>query len=72
VQRTYALYLFTQNGGSVLGAFDDLGGPAGSTIATSFDFGAPFFFGRRVYMAFEQRTSPAGNGPYFAYQTQTP
>jgi len=64
-----ALYLFTQDGGSALDAFDDLGGPAGSTLAGSFDFGVPFFFGRRVYTGFEQRTGPAGTGPYFAYQT---
>ena len=64
-----ALYLFTQSGGSALGAFDDLGGPAGSTLADAFAFGVPFFFGRSVFTAFEQRTTPAGSGPYFAYQT---
>jgi hypothetical protein len=64
-----ALYLFTQPGGSALGAFDDLGGPAGSTLPNAFDFGVPFFFGRSVFTAFEQRTTPAGSGPYFAYQT---
>jgi hypothetical protein len=64
-----ALYLFTQPGGSALGAFDDLGGPAGSILPNAFDFGVPFFFGRSVFTAFEQRSTPAGSGPYFAYQT---
>ena len=41
---------------------------AGSNpFASSFDWGLPFFFGRRVYFAFEQRTTSAGAGPFVAY-----
>ncbi|WP_116138202.1 DUF3443 domain-containing protein [Trinickia diaoshuihuensis] len=32
-----------------------------------FDWGLPFFYGRRVYTAIEQQPTPAGAGPYFAY-----
>ncbi|MDE2341902.1 MAG: DUF3443 family protein [Betaproteobacteria bacterium] len=45
-------------------AFDNL---AGSPIQGYFDWGLPFFFGRSVFMAFEQRYTPAGGGPYLAY-----
>jgi hypothetical protein len=44
-------------------AFDNLGGPNPG----SFDWGLPFFFGRNVYTAIEQQSTPGGLGPYFAY-----
>ena len=34
---------------------------------TSFDFGLPFFYGRRIYTAIEGRTAAGLAGPYFAY-----
>lgn len=46
-------------------AFANLGGPAALTAA--FDWGLPFFFGRRVYTAIEQRSTPGGPGPYVAF-----
>jgi hypothetical protein len=33
----------------------------------SFDWGLPFFFGRPVFTAIEQQSTPGGVGPYFAY-----
>ncbi|HEX7683240.1 MAG TPA: DUF3443 domain-containing protein [Trinickia sp.] len=33
----------------------------------TFDWGLPFFYGRNVYSAIEQESTPAGTGPYFAY-----
>ena len=41
-------------------------GPAfvGSQV---FDWGLPFFYGRNVYAAIEQASTPGGRGPYFAY-----
>jgi hypothetical protein len=41
-------------------------GPAfvGSQV---FDWGLPFFYGRNVYAAIEQASTPGGAGPYFAY-----
>jgi hypothetical protein len=33
----------------------------------SFDFGLPFFMGRAVYTAIEQKTTSAGPGPFMAY-----
>lgn len=43
-----------------------LAGPAfvGSAV---FDWGLPFFYGRNVYAAIEQQSTPGGVGPYFAY-----
>ena len=34
---------------------------------TSFDWGLPFFFGRRVYTAIEQMGAPGGTAPYVAF-----
>lgn len=45
-------------------AFNDI---AGSNIAGSFDWGLPFFYGRRVYFGFEGRSASAGSGPFNAY-----
>ncbi len=44
-------------------AFDDLGGPN----SKGFDWGLPFFFGRKVFVAIETENTPAGPGPYWAY-----
>ncbi|HMA30623.1 MAG TPA: DUF3443 domain-containing protein [Casimicrobiaceae bacterium] len=46
-------------------AFDDVGGPGGDSA--TFAWGLPFFFGRSVYTAIEGRSTPGGNGPYFAF-----
>ena len=44
-------------------AFSNLAGLA----ANYFDWGLPFFFGRRVFTAIEAQVTPAGNGPYYAF-----
>ncbi|KIG10369.1 lipoprotein [Caballeronia concitans] len=44
-------------------AFNNLAGPANGF----FDWGLPFFYGRRVFTALEGRATPAGNGPYYAF-----
>ncbi|SAL20398.1 DUF3443 domain-containing protein [Caballeronia humi] len=44
-------------------AFSNLAGPVGNY----FDWGLPFFYGRRVFTAFEGRVTPAGKGPYYAF-----
>jgi len=44
-------------------AFGNLAGPANGV----FDWGLPFFYGRRVFTALEGRPTPAGNGPYYAF-----
>lgn len=36
-------------------------------LKSSFDWGLPFFYGRRVSIAFEGRTTSAGAGPFVAY-----
>jgi len=43
-----------------------LAGPAFVT-STVFDWGLPFFYGRNVYAAIEQQSTPGGAGPYVAY-----
>jgi hypothetical protein len=43
-----------------------LAGPAFVT-STIFDWGLPFFYGRNVYAAVEQKATPGGTGPYVAY-----
>jgi hypothetical protein len=44
-------------------AFNNVAGPNPGV----FDWGLPFFFGRNVFTAIEQRQTPAGVGPFFAY-----
>ena len=54
-------------------AFSDLTGPNSTcfvnltTTAPCFDWGLPFFFGRRVFTAINGLNTPAGVGPYWAY-----
>jgi hypothetical protein len=43
-----------------------LAGPAFVTSAI-FDWGLPFFYGRNVFAAVEQQSTPGGTGPYIAY-----
>lgn len=40
---------------------------AGSTNPGSFDWGLGFFYGRNVFVAIENLSSPGGTGPYWAY-----
>lgn len=44
-------------------AFNNLAGAASG----SFDWGLPFFYGRRVFTALKGSVTPAGNGPYYAF-----
>ncbi|MBU1236335.1 MAG: DUF3443 domain-containing protein [Gammaproteobacteria bacterium] len=44
-------------------AYDNIGAPLGAF----FDWGMPFFYGRRVSIAIEGRSTPGGDGPYIAY-----
>ncbi len=55
-------------------AFSTLGAPAGvfnNCIAGSgdctFDWGAPFFYGKTVFTAIDGQITPAGTGPFLAY-----
>ena len=47
-------------------AFANLGGTYPASTA-SFDFGLPFYYGRRVATAIEGNTTSVGTGPYFAF-----
>jgi hypothetical protein len=50
---------------STFAAFTNVGGS--TAVTQSFDWGLPFFYGRRVYVAVEGQVTSAGSGPYFAY-----
>jgi len=55
--------LFAANNGTNV-AFSNLGGDNPS----SFDWGLPFFYGRKVFIGIENETGPTGTvGPYWAY-----
>lgn len=46
-------------------AFGNIAAPA--PWAAVFDWGLPYFYGRRVFQAIEQRSTPAGTGPFVAF-----
>jgi hypothetical protein len=52
-------------GAPTANAFRNLAGPFG--LSGYFDWGLPFFFGRKVFTAIEQRSTPGGVGPYVAF-----
>jgi hypothetical protein len=57
-----ALTLFASPARAVLPTLaGTLGDPKG------FDWGLPFFYGRRVFLGIENEPSPAGTGPFFAF-----
>jgi hypothetical protein len=56
------------NAGSLLASNVAFGNLAGTNSdASSFDWGLSFFFGRKVFVAIEGQSTPAGLGPYIAY-----
>ena len=57
-----ALTLFTSPAKAVL---PTLAGTLGDS--RGFDWGLPFFYGRRVFLGIENETSPAGTGPFYAF-----
>jgi len=62
-------YTFFDNNNAVV---PGIGGPPStfnqsSIYPQSFDLGLPFFYGRNVYTAIENRPAGSSTGPYFAY-----
>jgi hypothetical protein len=53
------------NNNPTFAAFGNLAGS--NPVASSFDFGLPFFYGRTVYVAIEGQSTASGTGPYVAY-----
>jgi hypothetical protein len=74
VSHVYSFTIVDVN--SVTGfAADDVGGPSGTctasgctcpTFGCSFDWGLPFFYGRKVFTALENTTINGNAGPFFA------
>jgi len=54
------------NAGSTVTAFGGLAGNLG-TFATSMDYGLPFFYGKSIYVIFEQSTAGSASGPAVAF-----
>lgn len=48
-------------------AVQGLAGPGGVPGVSLFDWGLPFFYGRTVFVAIEGKSTPGGNGPFWAY-----
>ncbi|WP_296000349.1 DUF3443 family protein, partial [Rugamonas sp.] len=44
-----------------------VGGTAGTSLRGAFDWGVPFFFGRRVFVVLENDSVAGAVGPYWAY-----
>jgi hypothetical protein len=53
------------NGEPAYTAFGNLG--AVNSDNTSIDLGLPFFFGRNIFTAIENKSTPGGTGPYVAF-----
>lgn len=45
----------------------NVAGSAGKALPDSFDWGLPFFYGRRVFVAITGANTPGGPGPYWAW-----
>jgi len=45
----------------------NVGGPMGFGLGNVFDWGLPFFYGRRVFTAISGAATPGGNGPFIAF-----
>jgi Protein of unknown function (DUF3443) len=58
-----AQVMFTNN--PTFTALPQLGGT--NPMAGSFDFGLPFYYGRRVFTALESQATMVGTGPYIAF-----
>jgi hypothetical protein len=50
-----------------IGVANGLAGPNPGPGTGTFDWGLPFFYGRKVYTAIEGQNTPSGAGPYWAY-----
>jgi hypothetical protein len=48
-------------------ALSTLGGASSDSAPFFFDWGLPFFFGRNVFVAIVDKSTPGGAGPYWAY-----
>lgn len=48
-------------------AYPELAGTVPQSLVGSFDYGLPFFYGKRVAVAVQGAMTTAGTGPYFAF-----
>jgi hypothetical protein len=55
------------NATAMPGLSGPIGALPGSNITIQFDLGMPFFFGKNVFTAIENQSTPGGMGPYFAF-----
>lgn len=48
-------------------AIPGIAAPASGVLASQFDWGLPFFYGRSVFIGFTGRSNPLGNGPMYIF-----
>lgn len=48
-------------------AYNDIAATNSALISSSFDWGLPFFYGFNVFVAMDGKSTPGGNGPYYAF-----
>ena len=60
-------YETLSNNNPTFNALPNIAGLISSTASLSFDWGLPFFYGRTIFVGFENRSAAQNPGPFFAY-----
>ncbi len=65
IDNAYTLFFVNNSGFNLV--LPTLAFPSPSLLSGSFDWGLPFFFGRKVYVGIDGTSSMLGAGPHWAY-----